>query len=620
MGFNLLQAQDLELSLAHHTVSSGDTVEVEVITTNFSDILSVQYSINWNPSVIQFIERKDMDLEYVAVGSSDSETGNLRISWFDIEGDGESLVDGEVMIAFKFLTVGNGGDYTDLMLTGSPLEIQVNNNFNPDFLTINNGSVSIVEQEMVNVSASINNVPCAGEANGNIDILVDGEGTYTFEWNGPNDFSSNEPDVSNLLAGDYTLSIFDADGIMVLDTMFSITEPLSILQIASIETDTTDCDKANGTVFITAQGGTSPYTYDIGFGIMNQNIIAGLETGSYPVTVSDANDCITIGSFFIFAPDAPELDLGEDITVCEDKTTIIEGGAYDNYLWSNGATEPELFVSSPGVYSLTITDERECTAIDSILVEFIDNVELFLENDSLGICPGDSIALNVESNGSLQWLDESSTISFQEEGSVVARPTTSTNYQVIGSNVCGSDTLMIPVEVYRITASAGQDTCIALGTDVQLNASGGAYYYWIGGDFPLTDYDIPNPYSSPTDSTTYSIMIIDENNCTTFDSITVLVANNPLSFIPHINMMTPNNDGQNDQLDFGDLSKYGPNTLRVFNRWGDIVFEQIDYPKNNVYFDGTYKGQELPAGNYYYVLAFREQETLKQTLTIVRDE
>ena len=113
-------------------------------------------------------------------------------------------------------------------------------------------------------------------------------------------------------------------------------------------------------------------------------------------------------------------------------------------------------------------------------------------------------------------------------------------------------------------------------------------------------------------------MIVDTNGCTTFDDVTVLVGSNPSRFINQVNLITPNGDGQNDVLYFGNLAKYGPNTLKIFNRWGNVVYDRVNYQDGDDRFDGTYKGKELPAGTYYYILSFRGED-IKQTLTIVRD-
>ncbi|MEZ4984437.1 MAG: gliding motility-associated C-terminal domain-containing protein [Saprospiraceae bacterium] len=165
-------------------------------------------------------------------------------------------------------------------------------------------------------------------------------------------------------------------------------------------------------------------------------------------------------------------------------------------------------------------------------------------------------------------------------------------------------------------ATAGADTCIAPGDKAQLLASGGIFYNWLEAPYPVSDAAIPNPVVAPEDSTTYTVLITDINGCVTRDSITVLVAADPVSSITPYNLITPNGDGWNDVLDFGSISKFGANSLKVYNRWGDLVYQKLNYGSDEERFNGLYKGQPLPAGNYFYVLAFRQGE-VKQTLTIV---
>ena len=87
------------------------------------------------------------------------------------------------------------------------------------------------------------------------------------------------------------------------------------------------------------------------------------------------------------------------------------------------------------------------------------------------------------------------------------------------------------------------------------------------------------------------------------------------SVVPY-NLISPNGDGFNDELDFGPITKYGSNSLKVYNRWGDLVYQKLNYQSDEDRFVGLHKGARLPAGNYFYVLAFRQGE-IKQTLTIV---
>ena len=57
----------------------------------------------------------------------------------------------------------------------------------------------------------------------------------------------------------------------------------------------------------------------------------------------------------------------------------------------------------------------------------------------------------------------------------------------------------------------------------------------------------------------------------------------------------------------------------MFNRWGKIVYEKINYQSDTERFAGVFNGEQLPAGNYYYVLSFINDQKIKQTLCIVEE-
>ncbi|RME93451.1 MAG: gliding motility-associated C-terminal domain-containing protein, partial [Bacteroidetes bacterium] len=149
-------------------------------------------------------------------------------------------------------------------------------------------------------------------------------------------------------------------------------------------------------------------------------------------------------------------------------------------------------------------------------------------------------------------------------------------------------------------------------------AKGGVFYEWLPNTFPVSDPLIPNPTATPADNTTYVVDITDINGCETRDSVIVLVANNPVDGIEAYNILTPNGDQLNDVLEFGPIQKYGSNSLKVYNRWGQLVYQRLNYQSDDERFDGTYQGKPLPADNYFYVLSFRQGE-IRQTLTIIRE-
>ncbi|MEM1216487.1 MAG: gliding motility-associated C-terminal domain-containing protein, partial [Bacteroidota bacterium] len=239
-----------------------------------------------------------------------------------------------------------------------------------------------------------------------------------------------------------------------------------------------------------------------------------------------------------------------------------------------------------------------------------------LNNDFLEVCPNDTLQLDVSGGNSYRWLRGMASLSAGDIADPLAFPKETKLFTVEVGNDCGFDTLDFEILVYDILATAGQDTCLAPGDAGQLRASGGIFYEWQENPFRVSDNSIPDPIVMPTDSTTYVVAITDINGCVTIDEVVVLIANNPVESITPYNLITPNGDGRNDTLDFGEIDKFGTNSLKVYNRWGDLVYQKLNYQRDEERFDGIYNGQQLPAGNYFYVLEFRSGR-VQQTLTIV---
>jgi len=78
-------------------------------------------------------------------------------------------------------------------------------------------------------------------------------------------------------------------------------------------------------------------------------------------------------------------------------------------------------------------------------------------------------------------------------------------------------------------------------------------------------------------------------------------------FIPSI--FSPNEDGKNDSFIIPYLSQFQKSKMTIFNRWGDQVFYSDDYQNE---WEGTYNGESLPSGTYYYILQVNDvQQTIK---------
>ncbi|NQW37397.1 MAG: gliding motility-associated C-terminal domain-containing protein [Flavobacteriales bacterium] len=166
---------------------------------------------------------------------------------------------------------------------------------------------------------SFNNLLCFGDDTAFINVTVNG-GTptevspgvfdYQFSWIGPNGFKSISSDISNLIAGTYTLMVTDALGCQVSDNII-LTQPNQI-SIAFIKTDISCYQERDGSIQLSINGGgVAPFTYtwsDLGNGTTRNNLAAGI----YTVTVTDAIGCSNTEQIEII--EAPLFEIDSTIT------------------------------------------------------------------------------------------------------------------------------------------------------------------------------------------------------------------------------------------------------------------------------------------------------------------
>lgn len=127
-------------------------------------------------------------------------------------------------------------------------------------------------------------------------------------------------------------------------------------------------------------------------------------------------------------------------------------------------------------------------------------------------------------------------------------------------------------------------------------------YSWLPDNNTLSCIDCPQPTTTNTKFTTkYSVSFVDSNGCkNTGDVQIIVICKNANIFVP--NTFSPNADGSNDVFYVRGKGLDRVKSLRIFNRWGEVVFEQKDFPVNDpsVGWDGKYKGNRPQADVYIY--------------------
>jgi gliding motility-associated-like protein len=143
-----------------------------------------------------------------------------------------------------------------------------------------------------------------------------------------------------------------------------------------------------------------------------------------------------------------------------------------------------------------------------------------------------------------------------------------------------------------------------------LNAEGGTppyEYLWSNMEVTADIVDIVAGY--------YTIQIIDANGCTYEEEIEVPLSGVECLLIP--NAFIPNDDGMNDTWRIRDIEAYPKASVKVYSRWGQLVFST-----ENGYstpWDGTFKGKALPMDSYFYVIDLKNgSKIITGQVTIIR--
>jgi len=230
------------------------------------------------------------------------------------------------------------------------------------------GGVIVNSPDPISISGSVTDVLCSGQSTGQINTTVNG-GTpnYSYDWTGPS--TSIAPNLTNALAGNYTLTVTDIN-LCSVSKNFIIDEPNEPLAISETISNPNCFGGTDGKIDITVSGGTASYDYTWSNGETTPDIV-GLGAGVYDVTVTDAKGCTLFNSYNIAQPTILSGVVSTTDVLCNgDATGSLEftpsGGTPGyTYQWSNSTT---LF-SQPGPtlsnvvaddYSVTVTDSKGC--------------------------------------------------------------------------------------------------------------------------------------------------------------------------------------------------------------------------------------------------------------------
>lgn len=387
-----------------------------------------------------------------------------------------------------------------------------------------NGCTELLNTNVTNppalaATSSTTNVSCAGGNNGALNITVtNGLAPFTFLWS----TGATTEDISGLVAGPYSVTIFDANGCSGISN-FTITEPLPILAPGVLSP--ASCNGgSNGSINITPSGGTSPYTYNWSNGATTQDI-SGLSAGGYNVTVSDANGCSEIFNYTITEPTSISAVATSTNVSCFGGTngslnlTASGGTAPYTYLWSNGAITEDITNLVFGTYSVVITDNNGCLGNGNFTLTQPTALTPTGAATAVACFGGNtgSINLNVVGGTSPYTFLWSNGATTEDIAGLIAGSYSVTVTDANGCAAPANFTVTQPPSGLSAIGTTVNVTCFG-GTNgsINLTASGGTAPYTYSWSNGASSEDLSGLSAGP-----YNVTVTDANACTFLQSFTI---------------------------------------------------------------------------------------------------
>lgn len=364
-------------------------------------------------------------------------------------------------------------------------------------------------------------------------------------------------------------------------------------------------------------------------------IVFPLRTTTYTVQLNDRG-CIATDSVKVNVLDFISVDAGRDTTIClTDSVTLRPVTEGLSFRWTPAASlnnagikNPKAAPSGTTTYTV-IANLGKCQDTDSVKITTVPYPQSIVGPDT-SICFGTSAILRGISNGNLPQWSPTTWVSNPNALITEVKPLQTTTYSLLvfdnkGCPKPGIDTIRVTV-IPNVNVFAGNDTSVVFGQPLQFSSTSNVTSNTWSPATGLSSSNMLNPvltlkqgdFAPGTDFVVYRLTGSTPEGCRAVDDITIRIfSTGPSIFVP--NAFTPNQDGLNDrirpilagirQLEF----------FRVFNRYGQIVFESRETESA---WDGNINGKPQGSGTFVYQVQAVDFEgkLLKQsgTFTLIR--
>lgn len=377
-----------------------------------------------------------------------------------------------------------------------------------------------------------------------VTIVAEADGgfpPYTFNWN-QGLGQGAEHTVFATTTTEYIVTVTDNTSCTSTDkVVITINDP----PILTMTPDESICEGEGTIIEAGTNGSAEPLSYNWNQGLGNSasHEVFPTDYTQYLVTVTDANGCSSTGEIDISVNPIPSTIITGDSLVCEGSGALLDAGdGFVNYNWSSGESAQVIVPGNTGNYTVTVTDQNNCTATDDIYFEFSLNPVVLAGPDQT-ICLGENTLLVGEAYGGVEPYTYAWDQGLGGGYIHLVDPDETTTYSltVVDNLGCvGMDAVTINVvETEPVDITGDTELCEGLSTTLDAG-DGFVTYTWNTGDVgQILVTDLPG---------IYIVEVQDQNGCFGMDSINVVVQD---SLQPVISGILNICDGQSAVLDAG---------------------------------------------------------------------
>lgn len=480
------------------------------------------------------------------------------------------------------------------------------------------------------IDLSLKNENCLDSCDGEAIATATGSGPWVFRWKDPGGnlirkttypASATASDTLTGLCDDiYTVHVTDGGVTCTGYSAFEINPPKKHLVYVS---DTGCVGSCNGKAKVTPLVGTPPYTYQWD-DPANQTTqeATNLCQGFYNVIITDATSCAAKHQVYVFeVPSGDASFTYSKYNYCKNdapetpSSLLMPGGTFSatpqGLSINNQTGEINFAASDSGSYNIRYITNTTCpdTAYFPISVYPAPPLPSVTKNE-VSFCNSDADMFLTGSPSSYYFLKWYSNISGSAD--VIDKdtfylpsnlPDGIHSYYLTQQDsdmICESDPREITVKVGNPSVDAGDDILACPSYSVMLNATGEGSFNWSPGE-SLSDSTVANPELVVEENTMFYVTLTDSAGCSAKDSVQVILKDMDNCELKIYSGFTPNGDGVNDAWVIDGISLFPENRVKIYTRWGKVIWEAQGYNNDDVVWKGNNKNDDLlPDATYFY--------------------